>query len=64
LIILCDKKQAVQEKTLQDITLGRSSPVLSTELSTEIVGKKKILFRNEGLANNCAMSDFAEPEFF
>jgi hypothetical protein len=37
---------------LQDTTLGAISPILSTELSTEIVGKTEILFKNEGLEEN------------
>ena len=53
---------------MQDTTLGISPPILSTELSTEIVGNTEILFRNGGLGGNCggqsAMSDRGDMDYY
>ena len=51
----------MQEKALQDTTLGTSPPILPTELSTEIVGKTEILFRNGGLGGNCGVDNLQCP---
>jgi hypothetical protein len=49
---LYDKKIGSTEKYFANLEVSPSSTRLSTELSTDIVGKTKILFRADELTQN------------